>query len=252
MSQDNIMGLAREQQPVYRHVLSNYRHRNPGTIVGDPPPNGLTGFNSGVKLMNLENMRNSELYNSILHRDNVTLLANKYNFRGHLGDQDFFSLVSFDHPSLFYTLPCQWNRQLCTWWKDNGYKDVFDAYFSCTEPFYVIHGNCNTPIPQEGDSSSNQKLVTTQKQVDEVVGIMRQNMDKVLERDTKLSDLDNRAENLEAGAAQFEANATKLKRKMWWQNCKMWIILIVVILIIIAVIVIWAVADSNSKKKKST
>ena len=27
----------------------------------------------------------------------------------------------------------------------------------------------------------------------QVVGIMRQNMDKVLERDTKLSDLDNRA-----------------------------------------------------------
>jgi len=98
---------------------------------------------------------------------------------------------------------------------------------------------------------SNQKLVTTQKQVDEVVGIMRQNMDKVIERDTKLSDLDNRAESLQAGAAQFESNAGKLKRKMWWQNCKMWVILIVVILIIIAVIVIWAVADSNSKKSSS-
>lgn len=98
---------------------------------------------------------------------------------------------------------------------------------------------------------SNQKLVTTQKQVDEVVGIMRQNMDKVLERDTKLSDLDNRAESLQAGASQFESNAGKLKRKMWWQNCKMWVILIVVILIIIAIIVIWAVADGNSTKKKT-
>ena len=49
---------------------------------------------------------------------------------------------------------------------------------------------------------------------------MRQNMDKVLERDAKLSELDNRAENLQAGASQFETAAGKLKRKMWWQNCK--------------------------------
>ena len=45
-------------------------------------------------------------------------------------------------------------------------------------------------------------------------------MDKVLERDSKLSELDNRADALQAGASQFETNAGKLKRKMWWQNCK--------------------------------
>lgn len=49
---------------------------------------------------------------------------------------------------------------------------------------------------------------------------MRQNMDKVLERDTKLSELDNRADALQMGASQFETSAGKLKRKMWWQNCK--------------------------------
>lgn len=74
---------------------------------------------------------------------------------------------------------------------------------------------------------------------------MRQNMDKVLERDAKLSELDNRADALQAGASQFETSAGRLKRKMWWQNCKMWIILIVVILVIIAIIVIWAVAENN-------
>lgn len=54
----------------------------------------------------------------------------------------------------------------------------------------------------------------------QVVDIMRQNMDKVLERDSKLSELDNRADALQAGASQFETSAGKLKRKMWWQNCK--------------------------------
>ena len=49
---------------------------------------------------------------------------------------------------------------------------------------------------------------------------MRVNVDKVLERDQKLSELDDRADALQAGAAQFETNAAKLKRKYWWKNCK--------------------------------
>lgn len=49
---------------------------------------------------------------------------------------------------------------------------------------------------------------------------MRVNVDKVLERDQKLSELDDRADALQAGASQFETNAAKLKRKFWWKNCK--------------------------------
>ena len=45
-------------------------------------------------------------------------------------------------------------------------------------------------------------------------------MDKVLERDTKLSELDNRADALQQGASQFEYSAKSLRRKMWWKNCK--------------------------------
>lgn len=54
----------------------------------------------------------------------------------------------------------------------------------------------------------------------QVVDIMRVNVDKVLERDQKLSDLDDRADALQAGASQFETSAAKLKRKYWWKNMK--------------------------------
>lgn len=50
--------------------------------------------------------------------------------------------------------------------------------------------------PQNGQQQgqpSNKRLQQTQAQVDEVVGIMRTNVEKVLERDQKLSELDNRA-----------------------------------------------------------
>ncbi|TFJ95849.1 cell division protein FtsY [Platysternon megacephalum] len=43
---------------------------------------------------------------------------------------------------------------------------------------------------------------------------MRVNVDKVLERDQKLSELDD------ALRAEFETSAAKLKRKYWWKNCK--------------------------------
>ncbi|EUB61246.1 Vesicle-associated membrane protein 2 [Echinococcus granulosus] len=67
----------------------------------------------------------------------------------------------------------------------------------------------------------------TQAQVNEVVDIMRVNMEKVLERDAKLAQLDDRAAHLsvlldalQAGASQFEASAGKLKNKYWWKNMK--------------------------------
>ncbi|XP_042199598.1 vesicle-associated membrane protein 3 [Callorhinchus milii] len=90
-----------------------------------------------------------------------------------------------------------------------------------------------------GSGGNNRKLQQTQAQVDEVVDIMRVNVNRVLERDQKLTELDDRADALQAGASQFETSAAKLKRKYWWKNCKMWAILIAVILIIIIIIIVW-------------
>ncbi|XP_064642884.1 vesicle-associated membrane protein 3-like isoform X7 [Lineus longissimus] len=105
-------------------------------------------------------------------------------------------------------------------------------------------GGPGGPPPQQGGSK---RLQQTQAQVDEVVDIMRVNVDKVLERDQKLSELDGRADALQAGASQFEASAGKLKRKYWWKNCKMMIIIGVIVAIIVIIIVVWVV---TSQKKE--
>lgn len=144
----NIMGIAHDAQPVYRHNFHMYRNKNKGTRVGDPPPDGLAGFNSGVLLLDLDRMRRSDIYNSLINEESVRELSEKYMFKGHLGDQDFYSLISLEHEDLFYVLPCTWNRQLCTWWKGHGYSDVFDLYFNCDGPINIYHGNCNSPIPK--------------------------------------------------------------------------------------------------------
>uniref|UniRef100_A0A182NM06 V-SNARE coiled-coil homology domain-containing protein n=1 Tax=Anopheles dirus TaxID=7168 RepID=A0A182NM06_9DIPT len=73
--------------------------------------------------------------------------------------------------------------------------------------------------------AAQKRLQQTQAQVDEVVDIMKTNVEKVLERDQKLSELDDRADALQQGASQFEQQAGKLKRKFWLQNLKVGIIL---------------------------
>ncbi|KAM4770757.1 xyloside xylosyltransferase 1 [Rhinophrynus dorsalis] len=147
--QNSVIGIAQEMQPVYRHTFWQYRKENTNTKVGDPPPDGMPGFNSGVMLLNLEAMRQSKLYNQLLEPNAVRQLTEKYHFKGHLGDQDFFTMIGMEHPELFYVLDCGWNRQLCTWWKDHGYTDIFDEYYRCEGHIKILHGNCNTPIPEE-------------------------------------------------------------------------------------------------------
>ncbi|XP_014208264.1 vesicle-associated membrane protein 2 isoform X2 [Copidosoma floridanum] len=85
--------------------------------------------------------------------------------------------------------------------------------------------------------AAQKRLQQTQAQVDEVVDIMKTNVEKVLERDQKLSELDDRADALQQGASQFEQQAGKLKRKFWLQNLKMMIIMGVIGLIVMAIIV---------------
>uniref|UniRef100_A0A671Q106 Vesicle-associated membrane protein 1 n=1 Tax=Sinocyclocheilus anshuiensis TaxID=1608454 RepID=A0A671Q106_9TELE len=85
-------------------------------------------------------------------------------------------------------------------------------------PQMPMQGEGGPPAPP--NLTSNRRLQQTQAQVDEVVDIMRVNVDKVLERDQKLSELDDRADALQAGASQFESSAAKLKNKYWWKNMK--------------------------------
>lgn len=179
-SPDHLYGLAPELTPVYRHILYRYRANYPKTDFGSPfymsaselhnmvsevtqhTPHklrkserhssalrhGYPGLNSGVVLLHLKRIRKSQLYHQQLQDSEVRKLTSKYMFKGHLGDQDFFTLLGYEFPNLIYRLDCVWNRQLCTWWKDHGYSDVFDKYFTCKGRIKMYHGNCNARVPE--------------------------------------------------------------------------------------------------------
>jgi len=79
------------------------------------------------------------------------------------------------------------------------------------------------PLPgpaQMQQIMAQKRMAQQQAQVNEVVDIMRNNVEKVLERDQKLNELDEKADALQDGASQFEKSAGKLKNKFWMENMK--------------------------------
>ncbi|XP_073977175.1 xyloside xylosyltransferase [Rhodnius prolixus] len=146
----NVFGASPELTPVYHHILYVYRNKHKNTSLGEPQSSGgFPGVNSGVLLLHLDNMRKSSLYQKMLTKEIVDSLAEKYSFKGHLGDQDFYTLISLEHPELMYLLDCGWNRQLCTWWRDHGYRETFHKFSECNSPTKIYHGNCNSIIPEQ-------------------------------------------------------------------------------------------------------
>lgn len=94
---------------------------------------------------------------------------------------------------------------------------------------------------------SKKGLQQSQAEIKQVMGIMQKNVDKVIEREEKINVLNERADSLYSHASEFETNAAKLKKKYWWKNFKMWIILIITILLIIVAIVVWIVLAHTKK-----
>ncbi len=142
-------GVTYEQSPYYMVVLSQFRANYPHAKLGNPSHSGKPGINSGVLLIDVKKLRQSSSVMTYLSRTHYEFLVDKYMVKGELvlGGQDYLSLMSFEYPELFHFLHCGWNRQLCMWFKENGFSDVFDSYYRCEHEANILHGNCNTTIP---------------------------------------------------------------------------------------------------------
>ena len=57
-------------------------------------------------------------------------------------------------------------------------------------------------------------------QVQEVVGVMKKNIDRLLDRDVALNHLMVRADDLETSASTYNQTTKQLRQKYWWKNTK--------------------------------
>ncbi|OIV98648.1 hypothetical protein TanjilG_12771 [Lupinus angustifolius] len=82
------------------------------------------------------------------------------------------------------------------------------------------------------------KLAKVKAQVSEVKGVMMENIEKVLDRGEKIELLVDKTENLRSQAQDFRQQGTKIRRKMWFQNMKIKLIVLGIIIALILIIVL--------------
>ncbi|PAA84068.1 hypothetical protein BOX15_Mlig001836g1, partial [Macrostomum lignano] len=104
------------------------------------------------------------------------------------------------------------------------------------------------PQPQHPDDIRLQQM---QQTVGEVSDVMRDNMNRIIERDGNINKLVDRTEALQESAVQYSRTTTRVQRKMWWQNTKMKIILAVVVAVIIIIIIMSILASAGVFQLKS-
>jgi hypothetical protein len=137
---------------------------------------------------------------------------------------------------------------------------LMSTSFAQVEPSVMADSNISAgpskPIPPSNPEIqkmvASKRLQQAQAQVGEVIDIMRVNVEKVIERDQKLSELDRRADDLQEGASQFQQQAVKLKRKYWWENLKMWLVLSVVALVVLLIIVVSTAGGNGTGSGSAT
>ncbi|XP_072991453.1 putative vesicle-associated membrane protein 726 [Typha latifolia] len=81
------------------------------------------------------------------------------------------------------------------------------------------------------------KLAKVKAQVSDVKGVMMENIEKVLDRGEKIELLVDKTENLRSQAQDFRQQGTKMRRKMWFQNMKIKLVVLGILIALILIIV---------------
>jgi vesicle-associated membrane protein 4 len=100
---------------------------------------------------------------------------------------------------------------------------------------FSIVGLVNGKFGSQQGYSANTYLP---QQIDDTVGVMRENINKVSQRGERLDALQDKTDNLAQSAHGFRRGANRVRKQMWWKDMKMRMCLIAGIIILILVIVI--------------
>ncbi|EPE26690.1 hypothetical protein GLAREA_02603 [Glarea lozoyensis ATCC 20868] len=91
----------------------------------------------------------------------------------------------------------------------------------------------------------NQRTAALQAQIDDTVGVMRENINKVSQRGERLDSLQDKTDNLAVSAQGFRRGANRVRKQMWWKDMKMRMCLIAGVVILLIVIIVPAVVATR-------
>eukprot|EP01062_Namystynia_karyoxenos_P055316 TRINITY_DN4607_c0_g1_i1.p1 TRINITY_DN4607_c0_g1~~TRINITY_DN4607_c0_g1_i1.p1 ORF type:complete len:249 (+),score=120.24 TRINITY_DN4607_c0_g1_i1:95-748(+) len=115
-----------------------------------------------------------------------------------------------------------------------GYPNIGDLSPAACKPFSAVMKDrmsfCN----------DKDKIKTLQRDIEEVKGVMMENIDAVIERGGKIDDLVAQSEELAEQGGEFRRGAKTLKRNMCLRNWKLAVGAVLLLAILITVIVLIA------------
>lgn len=101
-------------------------------------------------------------------------------------------------------------------------------------------------VPSSGaagsSSATGNKTAAIQAQIDDTVGIMRENINKVAERGERLDTLQDKTDNLAVSAQGFRRGANRVRKQMWWKDFRARMCLIGGVVILLIVIIVPSVS----------
>ncbi|KAK9378241.1 synaptobrevin-domain-containing protein [Kockiozyma suomiensis] len=92
--------------------------------------------------------------------------------------------------------------------------------------------------PAASSNGGPSKTAAIQAQIDDTVGIMRDNINKVAQRGERITDLRDKTDNLVVSAQGFRRGANRTRKAMWWKDMKMRMCLIGGVIALILIIII--------------
>ncbi|XP_017798195.1 PREDICTED: vesicle-associated membrane protein 3-like isoform X1 [Habropoda laboriosa] len=96
----------------------------------------------------------------------------------------------------------------------------------------------NRPSTSSGETQADGKMDSVRLQIQEVTEVMRENVQKVLEREERLEDLQEASERLNMAGNEFRSTAKKAQQRAWLQNFRTRIILVTMAVTIVICIIV--------------
>ncbi|KAH9834319.1 putative synaptobrevin family protein [Teratosphaeria destructans] len=119
--------------------------------------------------------------------------------------------------------------------------DPLSTHFD-TLPAYgaaAFNSQLKTLMVEYGTTKGGQEdaFANVQRDIDNVRGIMTQNIEQVLERGERIDILVDKTDRLGGSARDFRVRSRGLRRKMWWKNVRLMVLLAVVIVFLVYLLV---------------
>ncbi|CAN8273262.1 unnamed protein product [Cochlearia groenlandica] len=106
-----------------------------------------------------------------------------------------------------------------------------------TAQAYAMNDEFSRVLSQQIDYYSNDpnadRINRIKGEMNQVRGVMIENIDKVLDRGERLELLVDKTTNMQGNTFRFRKQARRFRSNVWWRNCKLTVLLILLLLVII-------------------